>query len=190
METKIYEIKNKTERFIFFKWLKLVAFFLGSWWGLHILLFIILYVPTSKTGFLGLNAEENRQWLENNSEWVYNLILYIAIGIVIYYVYVMIKSKQVEKFIFNDNERLLTIFYKSYFLHIPSKEEYKYEYLNSTIDFKNNYLYGEHIVLRIYLDSKRIVNIDGSSSDWQRLPNFLKRINERIENFKTPYNMM
>ena len=32
--------------------------------------------------------------------------------------------------------------------------------------------------MRIYLDSKRIVNIDGSSSDWQRLPNFLKRIND------------
>jgi hypothetical protein len=171
MENAIYELKNKRERFIVFKFLQLIALYLLSWLGLWGM-------------FLFSFRRTRPEFSEDTIALTSDVIIYLSLAIVVYYVFSKVKNRQVEKAIFDYSNSQLTVVYKSYFLHIPGKGIYPFLNLSSTLTPKSNLFYGEHFILRVYHKNKRVVYIGGSADDWQRLPNFLKRIHERISEIK------
>lgn len=158
MEIEVYELKSKIEPFILGKLLTLLAIFIGSFVGLWSALFIFLLAPSRRNGF-GINEKRNRTWLDNNWNLISDLILYLAIAIVLYYMYSKIRYGQVDQFTFNDSERKLLVKFKNYFLHTPYSKKYSYDDLNSSIRSDSNLLYGDHLILTIRSKGKRVVTI-------------------------------
>jgi hypothetical protein len=185
MPTEIYEIKERSERFLLFKWMKLSAIYLGSWLGLWGILFIILYVPTRKTGYSGINADGNRAWLETNWDLMTTSILWLALAVVVYYIITKSRYRQIKKFEFDDDEKELRIYCYDHFTHIPSKLVFNYKSLGSELTESRNFIYGDHSSLSIISSGNIKAKIGGSSNDWQKLPNTLKRIDGKIRSINT-----
>jgi hypothetical protein len=167
MENVTYELKTKNEHFIVFKILRVLGVFLGSWVGLWILM------------MMAMRRSGGRAMSEGVFEIVSNGVLYAAIGIAIYFIYTKVKDKQVEKIVFNYDQSKLLITYKSYFLHIKSHGAFPLKSLRSTLGSGQSIIYGSFYILSINYGNVRVVHIDKSAADWQRLPNFLLKIHER-----------
>lgn len=169
MEKPTYELKSKNESLILFKFLKLFALFGGAWAAIWLTLLF----------FVGLHWR-----MPLSPEFVNivsNVALYAAIGIVLYYVYSKIRNKQVEKVVFDYDLMMIEVTYRSYFLHIRSVSRLSFDLIDSAIVSKHGSLYGDHHILSIFHKKKCVAYIGGASSDWQKLPNFLIRINQRIQ---------
>jgi hypothetical protein len=173
MERPTYELKSKNEVFILFKFLKLVAIFVGAWTGIW---FVLVF-------FIG------RRRRTPVSPELFNLFsnvaLYGAVGFVLFYIFSKIRNKQVEKVVFYYDVRVIKITYKSYFLHIKSVVRLSFDWIDSTIVSKQSFLYGDHHILSIFYKKKRVAYIGGASSDWQKLPNFLTKIDQRIRDIRS-----
>lgn len=181
MSTEIYGIKNKSEPLIFFKWLKLFAIWLGSWWGIWGILFIILYVPTHRTAFSGLDKENNRIWLLDNWDTITTLIPWLAVAIVVYYVVSTAWYDRIDRFEFDDEKEELRIFCYGYFTHFPGNVFIPYKSLSAELLSDRNFLYGDYLILKIMRNSHVEARITKTSRDWQRLPNTINRVFERIK---------
>lgn len=181
MEKELYELKTRNEHWILFKFLKLVAIFIGSYVGLWIV-FGLLAIPRSRTR----RGDAAPQVFADNFDIITDLILYGALAIVVYYVILKIKNLQVERFTFDDSLQQLVIDYKSYFLHIPEQKTFHYDQLSAETSVGQSFLYGDFVTLTVTYNKKRVAFIGKSASDWQRLPKTLARIQERILEVSTP----
>lgn len=170
MEIITYEPKTKSEHFILFKFLKLVAIFLGSWMGIWIL--------------AGMSRRTSKAMSEASAELISTVAIIGALLIVLYYIYSKVKTRQVEQVTFDYAQRKLKIKYKSYFLHLQTSAAFPLEKLRSSIKSKQSFLHGSCKILSVHYGKRRVLLIDESSSDWQRVPNFLVKIHERLSEIK------
>lgn len=159
----VYELQTKTEHFIVFKLFKILALFGVTWFVLRLASFMFL-------GFTGIR----------DSDVVSDVVLYSALALAGYYVFLKVASTPVERVIFDYNNNVVIILYKNYFFHITSTRNFSLDALSSTLRKKQSFFQGQYLELTIFYRLKRIAFIGKGASDWQRIPNFITRIHERI----------
>ena len=159
----VYELQTRTEHFIVFKLFKILALFGIAWFVLRLASFMFL-------GFSGIS----------DSDIVSDVVLYSAFALAGYYVFLKVASTPVEKVVFDYDSNTVTIFYKHYFFHIASEKRFPLDDLSSTLHKKQSFFQGQYLELTIFYRLKSIAFIGKGASDWQRIPNFITRIHERI----------
>ncbi|QSE99000.1 hypothetical protein [Fulvivirga lutea] len=185
---EVYQVKERRE-LLFFKWLKLIAFWLAAWWGIWGLLFIVAYTKTRRTGFSGINEENNRQFIADHWDVITTTIPWLAVAVVAYYVISTAWFDKIDRFEFDDEKEELRMFCYGYFTHLPGNVFIPYRNLSSELYTDSNFVYGDFIVLKIKRSSHTEARITGSSSHWQKLPNTIHRVHEKIESI-TLHNIL
>jgi hypothetical protein len=161
----VFEIKSRSEYWIFFKFIKLFAIYIGTYLGLMITIF-----------GLGGRRRGGEAFDPEYTKTMMDLVFYGSIAAVLYYVIRKLRSPEIEKFEFNDSIGKLRVSYRNFFTHYRWKKLFYYSDLSYKYERSNDFIAGEYDHIWIYAGKSRIALIHGASTDWHKLPQTTMRL--------------
>ncbi len=179
--TEKYQIKRPTEYWLFFKYLKLAAIFIGTYAGCYILILII-----TRKKLINGEPMIGQQYFEQ----INTIIIVVSFIVVLYYLYTRLKNNEIIYIEFIDKTRTVFIKYRNYITHITYIKSYAYN--DFAIDYfsDEDFINGEYEHIDFYSNNKVVAVIDGTSIDWQKMPNTLNRLKDKIISLSTAGNRM
>jgi hypothetical protein len=167
---EVYEIKERTEHWILFKFLKLVAIYGGVYCSF---MFLSVWILSGRRGRRPILAEQLLDPLSS-------LANFVSIAVVIWYLYTKLKRSELDKLEFDDDANILKLTFRNYLFHFKYSKNIPYASLSCKSRTSNSFLHGEYEHVEFYSGRKKMAVIGSASPDWHKLPNSIERIKSKI----------